>query len=235
MRWPIVLCLYAAACASTIRTREAARLAPSITSTAWPSDTARAELAAALHGKRFLWVGETEHYDTGRYAVQLALIDLAMHDGVRWLGREMGRADARRVDRFLETGDEHALDEVAIYEPYSKLVARDALDDQQKRVYDVFGAFMPNERAFWHRVRELSERRAPGTERLHVFGFDDDMKPGSGYDDIAATIDALPAGALRAALAPLLAKPSADETEAAQAQRLFRATSAVYSVPRSSP
>ena len=129
------------------------------------------KLDESLQGKSLVFLGEPHHFIDEKYAFRLMAIRRLVGLGWRTLGMEMGRSDARRVDRYLETGDEGDLVSSGLY---SRAPAwfRDA------------------EIRFWRDVRAISEAREPSTPRIRAFGYDLDMAPGGGYGDIRAVLAA---------------------------------------------
>ena len=77
--------------------------------------TAFAFLDEALKGKRIVFLGESDHFVAERMEFRLLLIRELARRGFRRIGMEMGLSDGKRMDRYLETGDEAWLDRVALY------------------------------------------------------------------------------------------------------------------------
>ena len=63
-------------------------------------------LDQALAGRRVVYLGETDHWVAQRMEFRLLLIRELARRGYRRIGMEMGLSDAKRMDRYLETGDE---------------------------------------------------------------------------------------------------------------------------------
>jgi erythromycin esterase-like protein len=138
-------------------------------------------LAPLVEGKRFVFVGEPDHFITEKYDVRLMFLRALHGLGFRHLGMEMGRADGLRVDRYLETGDEDTLLEVGLYASARRLVDR----------RQPLPGFLAEELEYSRALRGLGE----GDERLHYFGYDLDMLPGSGAEDVQARVAGTPAAA----------------------------------------
>ncbi len=129
-------------------------------------------LEPLVEGKRFVYLGEPDHYIQEKYPFRLEFL-YALHElGWRHLGMEMGRSSGLAFDRFLESGDEAALNEIGLYQAMGRSSA-------------VRGsAFLHQEILYAHAVREL----AAGPDRVHYFGFDLDMVPGHGIHDANARL-----------------------------------------------
>lgn len=137
----------------------------------WRKTGARrlAFLDALVARKRILYAGEPHHLVAEKYDFRLLILERLAPRGWTRLGLEMGRSDARRVDRYIETGDEAWLARASLYA-------------------DGWGPFRKAEFEFWRSVRSISEKRPARAPRLRVFGFDLDMFPGSGYEDLRAAL-----------------------------------------------
>ncbi len=72
-------------------------------------------LDEALAGKRFIYLGESDHFMDEKNDFRMILIRYLVSKGFRNIGMEMGMSDARRMDLYLATGDESHLDRIAIY------------------------------------------------------------------------------------------------------------------------
>ena len=58
-----------------------------------------------LAGKRFVFLGEPDHFIVEKYPFRLLFIQHLLGRGWRHVGMETGRSVGWRVDRYLETGD----------------------------------------------------------------------------------------------------------------------------------
>lgn len=149
--------------------------------TATPVDLSRAVpdgvLAPWVAGKRFVYLGEPDHYIHEKYTFRLAFLETLHGLGWRRLGMEMGRADGLRFDRFLESGDERDLGRIALY---AQAGSRAADSDR--------GGFFGMEFEYARRVRGIGG----GAERLHYFGFDLDLVPGKGLEDARGRLADVP-------------------------------------------
>lgn len=137
----------------------------------WRKTDARrlAFLDALVARKRVLYVGEPHHLVAEKYDFRLLVLKRLAPRGWTRLGMEMGRSDARRVDLYLETGDEAWLERASLYA-------------------DGWAPFRKAEFEFWRSLRSISEKRRGDAPRVRVFGFDLDMFPGSGYEDVRAAL-----------------------------------------------
>jgi len=118
--------------------------------------------------KKFVFLGEPDHYFHEKYIYRLAFIKELLSLGFYNIYAELGVFDGMRVNQYLETGDEKYLKQVGLYgfkygEP---LVYReDAFVDEVVR--------------YFKELRKL-KRLYP---KLKYGGFDLDMYPGTGYLD----------------------------------------------------
>ena len=127
------------------------------------NERAQAALDRMLAGKRFVFLGEPDHFIVEKYPFRLLLIQHLFGRGWRHVGMETGRSVGWCVDRYLETGDASQLH----IEPAS-------LTDMA--IHDKALEFIDRHEDFFHgRLRHISESRAPGTARLHYWGYDFDL------------------------------------------------------------
>lgn len=131
-------------------------------------------LAPLVADARVVYLGEPDHYVAEKYAFRLAFLRALHALGWRHLGMEMGRSDGLRFDRYLATGDEAELLDVALY---SSVADADAQVEA--------GGFLGAEVAYARELRALGA----GGERLRYFGFDLDMLPGKGRLDALARVE----------------------------------------------
>ena len=135
-----------------------------------------------LDGKRFVFLGEPDHFVHEKYAFRLLFIRQLVDRGWRHIGMEMGHADGLRVDRYLQTGDLPTLEQVGLY----------GLRDSLAQEHGIRG-FLDAEFAFADALRQLS--MADDARPLRYFGYDLDMVPGSGSLDIEARLADVPEAA----------------------------------------
>jgi erythromycin esterase-like protein len=142
-------------------------------------------------GKRFAYVGESDHFIHQKYAYRLAMLRYLAGRGFTHLGEELGASDGMRVARFIETGDESQLERVTVY-GYAGATRRDRDDTPTGILRDSFGdayptaQFAAEQKRFAHGLRKIG---------LHFFGFDIDPLPGGGYEDLSEILEAMPADA----------------------------------------
>lgn len=140
-----------------------------------------------LENKRIVFLGEPDHYVREKYDFQLIFIRYLYEKGWRHIGMEIGRADGRRIDRYLETGDITWLDRVASY---------GYRGDERAKRKDIPKGMIPkksdhgfvksiHDGQYWFQkqLRSLNEKLPPGKPRLRWFGFDADLRPGGAYVD----------------------------------------------------
>jgi erythromycin esterase-like protein len=129
-------------------------------------ERAQAALDRMLAGKRFVFLGEPDHFIVEKYPFRLLLIKYLLERGWRHVGMETGRSVGWRVDRYLETGDTSYLSDLGAEPPSPTNVA----------LHDKVLEFVErHENPFHEQLRRLSESRQPGTPRLHYWGFDLDL------------------------------------------------------------
>ncbi|QRN94237.1 erythromycin esterase family protein [Archangium violaceum] len=189
---------------------------------------------AMIGDARIVYLGEPDHYIHEKYPYRLALLRHLFARGFRHVGMEMGTSDAARIDRFLELGDPASLERVVLH-GYSGATPQERreLERFQPRTEsdrEATTAFAAEEKRFAHAMRELSESRAPGTERLHFFGFDTEGILGGGYQDLR---DTLAPHADRAEAQGLLARLALVEGESLgdEALRVFKLAEEVREDP----
>ncbi len=142
-------------------------------------------------GKRFAYVGESDHFIHEKYAYRLATLKYLASRGFAHVGEELGASDGARINRFIETGDESHLDRVTIY-GYSGATRSDRDDTPTGILRASFGDAYPTAL-----FAAEQKRFARGLRKIGVrfFGFDIDPLPGGGYEDLAEILDSTPADA----------------------------------------
>lgn len=167
-------------------------------------------VADAASSHRYIALAEGDHFVADKYAYRLAFLrDLVLTHSNRQIAMEIGGSDARRIDRFLETGDETWLRKVVLYGyagdnplerrelgPYSRALSNDCSE-----------RFINAELEFWRELRVLSQAaEAQDGRRIRLYGFDYDAMPGGGFQDardaLAACSDAPLIATIREALTP---------------------------------
>jgi len=144
-----------------------------------------------LTGKRFAYIGESDHFIHEKYAYRLLMLEYLAGRGFTHLGEEVGASDGMRIDRFIATGDESQLERVTIY-GYAGATRSDRDDTPTGILRESFGdayptaLFAAEQKRFAHRLRKIGVR---------FFGFDIDPLPGGGYEDLAEILDSMPADA----------------------------------------
>jgi len=117
---------------------------------------------------------------------RLLLIRELAERGFRRIGMEMGRSDALRMDRYLETGDERWLDRVALY-GFRGDLREDRVDEvpgwTDESSPELTATFTAEARWFLRRLRAMNEALPEGEPRLSWFGYDLSFRPGGGYAD----------------------------------------------------
>ncbi len=145
-------------------------------------------LDEALKGKRIVYLGETDHGVAERMEFRLLLIRELARRGFRRIGMEMGLSDAKRMDRYLETGDETCLERVALY-GYRGDLRENRKDEIAGWTDDsnpeLIQAAQAEARWFLRELRRIGEELPEGEPRLSWFGYDLSIRPGGGYADAA--------------------------------------------------
>ena len=142
-------------------------------------------------GKRFAYVGESDHFIHEKYAYRLAMLKYLATRGFTHLGEELGASDGTRIARFIATGDESQLERVTIY-GYSGASRPDRDDTPTGILRASFGDAYPTAL-----FAAEQKRFARGLRKIGVrfFGFDIDPLPGGGYEDLTEILDSMPTDA----------------------------------------
>lgn len=161
----------------------------------------------AQASRRFIALGEGDHFVADKYAYRLALLQtLVMQLGARQLVMEIGGSDAARIDAFLESGDEAELERVVLYgyRGHSAAEQRELAPFPAIEPSSCEARFVRGELAFWREVRALSQQaQLSDGRRVRLFGFDFDAKPGGGFEDARRALQQCAAGhALMSQLTP---------------------------------
>ncbi|MEX0873510.1 MAG: erythromycin esterase family protein [Actinomycetota bacterium] len=133
-------------------------------------------LDEALGGKRFAFVGESNHFIHEKYGYRILLARYLVSRGFRVIGEELSWSDGIRVGRYLDTGNALWLDRVTAYGYRGD--ERDDRDDTPTGLLDE-GWGKTNPAFVAEQVRWADALRELGNVRF--FGFDVDYQPPSGY------------------------------------------------------
>ena len=124
-------------------------------------------LDSLVAGKRFAYVGESDHFIHEKYAYRLAMLNYLAAHGFTHVGEEIGASDGMRIDRFIETGDESQLERITIY-GYSGASRSDRDDTPTGILRDSFGdayptaQFAAEQKRFAHGLRKIAAARSSG-------------------------------------------------------------------------
>lgn len=129
------------------------------------NDEALSMLERMLKDKRFVFLGEPDHYLIEKFPFRLMFIRNLFDRGWQHVGMEMGRSMGWRLNQYIDTGD-------TVFLPHSKM--EDGYD-YRKAFGHMFDFIEQHEPVFFKQLRTLSESRPPGRPRLHFFGFDMDV------------------------------------------------------------
>lgn len=78
-------------------------------------DSLQNSLKASLVGKRMVFLGESDHYFHEKFKYRLKFIEQLLDQGFYNIIAELGLADGKMVNKYLETGDEDYLKKVGLY------------------------------------------------------------------------------------------------------------------------
>jgi erythromycin esterase-like protein len=140
-----------------------------------------AALDPLLEGRRLAFLGEADHFVHEKVAARLFVLRWLHARGWRRIGEEIAWSDGVRIDRFLATGDESALERIATFGYRGG--ERSDRDDRPTGVMRELFANQPEAAFRAEHVRYLRALRRLGGIRL--FGFDVDYEPGVGYEVLA--------------------------------------------------
>jgi erythromycin esterase-like protein len=140
-------------------------------------------LDAELDGKRFAFVGESNHFVHEKYAYRVLMARYLNSRGWRIFGEELSWTDGLRVSCYLETGDGTWLDRVTAY-GYRGDERVDRDDTPTGILGEGWGqtdpAFVAEQRRWADFLRTLDVR---------FFGFDIDYVPSSGYANVLERLE----------------------------------------------
>jgi erythromycin esterase-like protein len=172
----------------------------------------------ALEGKRIVYLGESSHWVHEKVPYRLLLIRYLFSRGWRFVGEELSGFDGWHVDQYLEGGDPAQLDRLAVYGyEGGKRTDRDdsatgILAGGSSFPTDLFRA---EQIRLYSALRETSEGRSGGSERLNYFGFDAEYVPGAGYEYVTDLLASAPGTSpfteIRSLLALVLNETVAEE------------------------
>lgn len=126
--------------------------------------------------KRLLFLGEPDHYITEKLQYQYQLIKRYVSKGYHTLAIEMGRSDARRINKYLMTGDEEILKSVALFGNLSEVITQRDLPKgllgtaQSDEIKKGKLQWIEGNKAFWRKIRQLNSTRTATQPPLQVFG-----------------------------------------------------------------
>jgi erythromycin esterase-like protein len=192
-----------------------------------------ARLDPLLAQKRIVYLGEEDHWIHEKNEVRLLLLRYLFSRGWRYIGEELGYSDGLRIDHYLETGDEAALGRIATYGYQGAL--RTDRDDTPTGIlqegHDRYPvrAFAEEQLRLTKALRALQEQQAPGSPRLHFFGYDLDALAGGGYEDLATLLQPYHAEPVIAAVNARVAGETVEQeiTRLQQAEEFLLAQQAV--------
>ncbi len=163
------------------------------------NDNARRLSTLGRVSKRFVYIGEPDHFIHEKYAYRLLMLTWLAAHGFTHVGEELGASDGMRIDRFIATGDQSQLERISVY-GYSGAIRSDRDDTPTGILRDSFGdayptaQFAAEQKRFARGLREIATRLESRDDapRLHFFGFDIDPLPGGGYEDLAEILESAP-------------------------------------------
>lgn len=170
-----------------------------------------------LAQKRIVYLGEEDHWIHEKNEMRLLLLRYLFSRGWRYIGEELGWSDGLRIDRYLETGDEASLQRIATY-GYQGALRPDRDDTPTGYLKDSHArypvqAFAEEQRWLIKALRMLQTQQAPGSPRLHFFGYDIDALAGGGYEDLAALLHPYHAAPMITAVCARLSRVAGETVE----------------------
>ncbi|UCD76008.1 MAG: erythromycin esterase family protein [Phycisphaerales bacterium] len=182
-------------------------------------------LDEALEGKRIVYLGEADHYVHEKWDYQMILIRYLVEHGWRTIGMEMGYGDCKKINRYIETGDESRLADVGW-----KALAACGRADRDDRITmfsaaeneEFISLFQGEMRWLLDQLRIINDELPPGEPRVRWFGFDVTSFPWCGYQDVTGLLEGHESDPLIAELLKRL-ELCDGETRLGEAQRLHDA------------
>ena len=113
-------------------------------------------------GKRFIYLGEPDHFNNEKFAFRLTLIRHLFQLGWRNIAMEIDYSTGQQIDHYLENGDHKYLEFVYGQTPSAEDVA----------CHGKHLEIIKEELRFVEQLRNISELRSADTGRLHYFGYD---------------------------------------------------------------
>jgi erythromycin esterase-like protein len=143
-------------------------------------------LDEALEGKRIVYLGEADHYVHEKWDYQMILIRYLVEKGWRTIGMEMDYVACRKMNRYIQTGDESELDDIAW-----KGMERCGRKDRDDRVTaaraleneEFVSVFEGEVKWLLDQLRIINAELPPEEPQVRWFGFDVTMYPWCGYED----------------------------------------------------
>jgi hypothetical protein len=146
-------------------------------------------LRQRLRGARLVMLGETNHFVHEKSDFRLLLSRVLMSEGWSCFLEELGHSDGIRVNRFLQSGDEHEFERLPSF-GYSAHLRADR-DDRPGGILK--SESYPTEAFLWEQKRFYRGLRSDALRNggeVHLAGIDIDGLPGGSYEDIAEYIPA---------------------------------------------
>lgn len=129
------------------------------------SNEALSTVQHMLQGKRFMFLGEPDHFVLEKFPFRLTFIRNFFPLGWRHIGMEMGRSMGWRLDQHLEILGTSLPSSPKVKDGY----------DYKKTFGQVIDFIERHETAFNKQIAAVNKSRPGGTARLHFFGFDFDL------------------------------------------------------------
>lgn len=158
------------------------------------ASTALNSIDKMIVNKRLLFLGEPDHYITEKLKYQFQLIERYYSKGYHTIAIEMGRSDARRINKYLVTGDEEILESVALFGNLSEVLTQRDLPKgllgtgQSDEIKKGKLQWIEGNKVFWRKIRQLNVTRTAAQPPLQVYGYDVDVLVGGAYLDIQELI-----------------------------------------------
>jgi hypothetical protein len=132
------------------------------------SDEARLTLDRMLKSKRFVFLGEPDHFFIEKYSFRLTFIRYLFANGWQHLAMENGRSVGWRIDHYLKTGDKSYWHFDLTRYPHNPTDATTLGRISEFLEKYEYGSFP-------EQLRRISESGVEDKSRLHYMGFDLDL------------------------------------------------------------
>lgn len=151
------------------------------------------KLAPLLSHKKFIFLGEPDHWVQEKYLYRTAFLDYFLEQGLSHLGLEMGFSDGQRYHNFLKSGKTEDINRLALYGAQVPQQGADGFDgilvDKSELITTREkneNPFVLAEKAHAHTLYKMLKKK---DRQLQFFGFDVDVVAGGAYQDMSEMLD----------------------------------------------